>query len=165
MRFAVLTLICMFLFSACNESEHSEIYNENNTTVVDGVVYNTDEKPINGLYKTYYSNGNVKMEVYSQNGKPNGAGKFYNEKGILQFEGTFADGLRVGTFYHYYNNGNVHNEMHFTDGVLDGIQQTFNKKGELTAEVVYKKGVAIQGYAVVNGEKQDFTAEELAHFE
>lgn len=165
MRFAFLTLSCLFILFACNESEQNEIYNENNTSVDNGIVYNTDEKPINGLYKTYYSNGNVKMEVYSQNGKPNGVGKFYNERGKLLFEGTFANGVKVGTLYHYYPNGKVHNEMHYTDGVLDGIQQTFDKKGELTAEVTYKKGTAVQGYAVVNGEIIEFTEEELKRFE
>ena len=165
MRFAFFTLFCLFSVAACNESEKNEIYNENNTTVMNGVVYNIDEKPISGLYKTYYSNGNVKMEVYSQNGKPNGMGKFYNEKGSLLFEGSFSNGVRVGTLYHYYPNGKVHNEMHYTDGVLDGTQQTFDKKGELRAEVIYKNGKAVQGYAVVNGEVAEFSEEELAKFE
>ncbi|MBR1825396.1 MAG: hypothetical protein IJ770_02305 [Alphaproteobacteria bacterium] len=165
MRFAVLMLSALLFVAACKESEKNEIYNENNTTVKDGIVYNIDETPINGLYRTYYTNGTVKMEVYSQNGKPNGLGKFYTEDGTLLYEGTFSDGVPVGTMYHYYRNGKVHNEQNYVSGVLHGTQQTYSKKGELTVEVIFDQGKALSGYAVVNGEKIEFTPEELVELE
>ncbi len=162
MRFAYLILLLGLTFiTACKESEKNEIYNENNTTVKDGVVYNIDEAPINGLYRTYFANGNVKMEVYSQNGKPNGLGKFYQEDGTLVYEGTFSDGTPVGTIYQYYHNGKVHNEQNYANGVLHGIQQTFNKKGELTMEITFNQGKATAGYMIINNEKIEFTPEEL----
>ena len=164
MRISWLTVCCLLVLSSCNDSNKTEIYNENNTSVVDGVVYNIDEKPINGLYKTYFPNGNVKMEVYSQNGKPNGNGKFYNERGKLMYEGVFADGKPVGTMYQYYGNGKVHNEMHYTDGLYDGAQYTYNKDGELQMEIIFNKGIAVSGYVLVNGKENEFTAEELEKF-
>ena len=164
MRIAILALGLICMLSACKENDNNEIYNENNTSVADGVVYNIDEKPINGLYKTYYPNGNVKMAVYSHNGKPNGIGKFYTERGKLAYEGAFADGVPVGTMYQYYSNGKVHNELHYTDGQLDGVQHVYDKKGELSVEVIINNGKAISGYAVVNGEKREFTEEELEKF-
>lgn len=164
MRIAILALSLILMLSACNQSDSNEIYNENNTSVVDGVVYNIDEKPINGLYKTYYANGNVKMEVYSRNGKPNGSGKFYTENGKLAYEGTFADGVPVGTLYQYYHSGKVHNELHYTDGRLDGTQRVFDKKGALKVEVVINNGKAVSGFAMVDGEEREFTPEELEKF-
>lgn len=165
MRFAVLVLSLLITLSACKKSDKSEIYNENNTTVKDGIVYNIDEAPINGLYRTYHSNGNLKMEVYSKNGKPNGQGKFYNEDGTLLYEGTFENGMPIGTIYHYYRNGKVHNEQNYAEGVLHGVQQTFDKKGELRAEVVFDKGKALSGYVIINSEKIMFTPEELEKLE
>lgn len=164
MRIAILALSLILMLSACGKNDNNEIYNENNTSVVDGVVYNIDEKPINGLYKTYYSNGNVKMEVYSHNGRPNGSGKFYTESGKLAYEGVFADGVPVGTMYQYYRSGKVHNELHYTDGRLDGTQRVFDKKGELSVEVVINNGQVVSGFAMVNGEKREFTPEELEKF-
>ncbi len=164
MRIALIVFCCIISLSACKKSDKKEIYNENNTSVIDGVVYDIDEKPINGLYKTYFSNGNVKMEVYSQNGKPNGTGKFYNERGRLIYEGMFVDGRPVGTMYQYYANGNVHNEMNYTDGMLDGTQRTYDKRGELMVEIVFDKGQAVSGYAIVDGENSEFTPEELQKF-
>lgn len=165
MRFAIFAISLMIAISACKKADKSEIYNENNTTVKDGVVYNIDETPINGLYRTYHSNGNVKMEVYSKNGKPNGQGKFYNKDGTLKYEGTFENGAPTGAFYHYYRNGNVHNEQNYADGVLHGVQQTFDKTGKLSVEVVYEKGKALSGYVMVNGERITFTPEELEKLE
>ncbi len=165
MRFAILALSVLLMLSACKKQEKNEIYNENNTTVKNGVVYNIDETPINGLYRTYHSNGNVKMEVYSKNGLPNGQGKFYNEDGTLLYEGMFENGAPIGTIYHYYRNGKVHHEQNYVGGVLHGVQQTFDKKGEISVEIVFDKGKALSGYVVVNGEKIDFTPEELEKFE
>lgn len=165
MRIAIWALSAFLMISACKKADKNEIYNENNTTVKNGVVYNIDESPINGLYRTYHSNGNIKMEVYSKNGLPNGQGKFYNEDGTLLYEGTFENGAPIGTIYHYYRNGSVHNEQNYADGVLHGVQQTFSKKGELSVEVVYDKGKALSGYVVVNGEKVAFTPEELEQLE
>ena len=162
MRFAVLLMLAVGFISACKEQPKNEIYNENNTTVIDGVVYDIDEHPISGLYKTYYSNGNVKMEVYSKNGKPNGLGKFYSKEGYLTYEGTFNDGVPVGTMYQYYRNGKVHNEMNYANGVWHGVQQTFDKDGELSAEVIYEKGVPISGFVIIDGQTAEFTPEELA---
>ena len=163
MRFVLLFMMGItLLISACEKTEKNEIYNENNTSVIDGIVYNIDEKPINGLYRTYYSNGNLKMEVYSKDGKPNGQGKFYNENGTLLYEGTFENGQPVGTIYHYYRNGKVHNEQNYAEGVLHGTQRSFTKKGELSVEVVYEKGKAVSGYVVISGEHVPFTDEELA---
>ncbi len=164
MRIALMIFCGILALNACKKTEKNEIYNENNTSVVDGVVYNIDEKPINGLYKTYFPNGNVKMEVYSQNGKPNGSGKFYNERGRLTYEGTFADGKPVGTMYQYYSSGKVHNEMHYTDGELDGEQRTYDKEGNLIVEIVFHNGKAVSGYAVVNGQETPFSEEELERF-
>lgn len=165
MRFAILTISLLFILTACKETKKNEIYNENNTTVKNGVVYNIDEKPIEGLYRTYHSTGNIKMEVYSKNGKPNGHGKFYDEDGNLLYEGTFEDGQPVGTVYNYYRNGKVHNEHNYAEGVMHGVQQTFKENGELHIEVVFEKGKALSGYMIINDEKVYFTPEELSKLE
>lgn len=165
MRLALIIFWCVLIaIGSCKKNDRNEIYNENNTSVADGVVYDMDERPINGLYKTYFPNGNVKMAVYSRNGKPNGAGKFYNERGKLVYEGTFENGLPVGTLYQYYMNGNVHNEMHYTGGKLDGVQHIYDKNGDMTVEIMFNDGRAVSGFAMVNGQPNDFTAEELEKF-
>ncbi|MBP5352949.1 MAG: hypothetical protein J6Y91_04210 [Alphaproteobacteria bacterium] len=165
MKRLILPLALAALLSACGDSSDVEIYNENNTTVMNGVVYNIDEKPINGVYKIYYSNGNVRMEIESKNGKPNGEGKFYNEDGVLNYSAHFIDGVLDGAMLNYYPDGRVHNELHYTDGKMEGAQKTFDEKGALTVEAVFEKGKAVSGYTVIDGKKVELIAEELASLE
>ena len=68
MKIRILVTVCTALLSACGESDRDEIYNENNTNVVNGVVYDINEKPINGIYKIYYANGKVKTESLKVSG-------------------------------------------------------------------------------------------------
>ena len=63
---SLLLLSSFFFILGCDDGIKDEIYNENNTTVSGGVVYDTDEQPINGLYRVYYPNGIVKMEIQSK---------------------------------------------------------------------------------------------------
>lgn len=164
MKIRHFLLISTVLLNACNESERSEIYNENNTSVVNGVVYNISEKPINGLYRTYYPNGNLRMEIHSQNGLPNGIGRFYDNDGVLLYQGMFANGKLNGSLYQYYQDGTLHNEMNYKDGELDGLQKVFTQDGEQTAEIEYKNGKPINGYVILKHQKVELTPDELKAF-
>ena len=160
-NFVLLSAVFLCL-CGCGDSDKDEIYNENNTTVKNGVVYDIDEKPINGLYKVYYANGNVKMEVQSKNGVPDGEGKFYDENGNIQFAGNFVGGKIEGKFYNYYEDGSVHNEMNYKNGEQDGEQKLLNPDGSLSVSVMVENGKVVSGYAMENGKQVPFTPEELA---
>lgn len=162
MKFLPLLVCSVLLLSSCDESGNGEIYNENNTNVSGGIVYNIDEEPINGLYRVYYSDGNIKMEMQSRGGKPDGMGKFYTPEGNLSFQGNIVGGYPEGVFYNYYPDGQVHNEMNYTKGVKDGAQKVYSEDGKLQAEIIFENGEPVSGFALVNGEKVDFDAEELS---
>lgn len=160
MKFLSLLVACL-LITSCDETGKDEIYNENNTNVSGGVVYNIDDEPINGLYKVYYADGNLKMEVQSKAGKPDGIGKFYSEDGTLYFQGNFSNGLPDGTFYNYYPDGQIHNELNYVNGIKSGLQKVYDEKGNLVVEVVLENGEPTSGYAVVKDKKVSLTPEEL----
>lgn len=162
MRVLPLLLIWGVLLGSCDDKVREEIYNENNTSVSGGVVYSIEDKPIDGLYKIYYSDGTVKMEVQSKNGVPNGVGKFYTAEGLLNFQGNFANGRLHGAFYNYYPDGLVHNEMNYEHGELHGVQRSYDDEGNLTIEIVYENGKPVSGFTMIKDEKSELTAEELA---
>ncbi len=161
MRINVLAVFATCLLLACTESDNAEIYNENNTNVVDGIVYDMNERPINGLYKIYYPNGNVKMEVRSKNGRPDGEGKFYDEVGNLLFSGTFKNGVIHGKMYNYYADGTVRNEMNYVNGVQHGTYKTYKENGDLAINVEFEQGKAISGYTMLQEHKVELSAEDL----
>lgn len=161
MKIIFLPAIALLMLTACNESEKNEIYNENNTNVINGVVYNINEKPINGVYKTYDEHGNVRMKITSKDGKPHGMGYFFRENGSLQYEAEFKDGILDGQLNQYYVNGALHNEMHYVKGIHDGVQKTFDSEGNQTAEIVYENGKPVSGFVLFNNEQINLTDDEL----
>lgn len=161
MKHLYLVIALVLFMSACKKNKEAEIYNENNTNVVNGIVFDIYEKPINGIYKTYYTNGNVKMEMSAKNGIPDGEGQFYDENGNLQYSGTFEQGKINGKFYQYYEDGNVHNELNYINGIQSGAQILYDAKGQISAEVLYDKNKAISGYVLIEGEKIELDADEL----
>lgn len=157
-----LFFIATLIVVGCNDDVRNEIYNENNTSIVDGVVLDVDDHPISGIYRTYYADGAVKMEMQSEGGKPDGYGKFYNADGVLAYSGYFKKGVLDGELYSYFDNGQVQNEMNYENGLRHGIQKIFDENGNLRVEVEYNHGIAVRGYAVVNGSQAEFSTEELA---
>lgn len=153
--------VALLILPACEKSDDEEIYNENNTNVINGVVYDIDEKPINGIYKTYYSNGSIKMEMRAKNGLPDGEGKFFDENGNIQFSGTFENGKINGKFYQYYEDGTVHNELNYNNGIQTGAQILYDNNGLISAEVMYQDNRALAGYVIIDGEKIALETEEL----
>ena len=55
----------------------------------------------NGIQKTYYENGQMKMEVLHKNGKKDGMGKLYSTKGILVGEFPFKNDMLDGLVKKY----------------------------------------------------------------
>ena len=161
MKIRILGIALAGFLSACGESGTDEIYNENNTNVVEGIVYDINEKPINGTYKIYYPNGNVKMEVKSKNGKPDGLGRFYDEDGNIVFEGNFKNGLMNGKMLNFYPDGSIHNEINYTNGKPDGLYKTYNQDGTPVVEVLFENGTASKGYAIIQEHKIYLTPEDL----
>lgn len=155
-------IFATLLLGACKKSTTDEIYNENNTSVINGIVFDIEEKPINGIYKTYYGNGSVKMEMAAKNGLPNGEGRFYDENGNLQFSGTFENGKINGKFYQYYEDGNIHNELNFAQGVQVGEQILYDNNGQKSAEVIYENNRAVSGYVIIESEQILLDEEDLS---
>jgi antitoxin component YwqK of YwqJK toxin-antitoxin module len=160
MKYLYVALLCVFL-AGCGKTDEPEIYNENNTNVINGIVYDIYEKPINGIYKTYYGNGSIKMEMAAQGGLPEGEGKFYDENGSLQYDATFVDGKLNGKFYHYYEDGNIHNELNYVNGQQSGVQILYDDKGQKAAEVYYENNRAVKGYVFIDGKKIELNESEL----
>ena len=153
--------VTVLFMLGCKEAEKNEVYNENNTNVINGVVYDIEDKPINGIYKTYYGNGSVKMEMTAQNGLPEGEGRFYDENGNLQFSGSFKNGKINGKFYQYYEDGNIHNELNYINGEQTGIQILYDDNAQKAAEVIFENNRAVSGYVIIENKQIPLEEEDL----
>ncbi|MBR3501477.1 MAG: hypothetical protein IKO06_01065 [Alphaproteobacteria bacterium] len=154
-------LLMISMLACCGKDKEEEVYNENNTNVVNGVVYDIYDKPINGIYKAYHGNGSVRMEMNARKGLPDGDGRFYDENGNLAYSITFKNGKLNGKFYHYYEDGNIHNELNYVDGEQSGTQILYDEKGQQVVDLFYENNKAVKGYVFVDGEKIEFDEDEL----
>ncbi|MCQ2263675.1 MAG: hypothetical protein MJZ70_05270 [Bacteroidales bacterium] len=76
---------------------------------------------------------NAENKVNSQ-GKKEGFWKKYDDKGVLLYEGTFNNGVPVGTFKYYHANGKLKSTTNFIQGTHKVHTILFDQNEKLAAE-------------------------------
>jgi antitoxin component YwqK of YwqJK toxin-antitoxin module len=118
----------------------------------------------NGIYESFYENGNIFERAEYRNDVLNGEKKFYFENGQVQsieqhqmgnYHGTFKsfdstgqvmqialyeDNQTVGDLLNYYRNGQLKEKVHFENGTENGPFVEYFENGQLKAEGNYKDG-------------------------
>lgn len=112
-----------------------------------------------GVWKEFWSNGDLKSEVsfknnkkqgleiswfdeldcvehesYYKNGVLDGPSIYYSKKCKKDFFETFKNGIKEGLEISYYSNGNIKAEGNFKKGSLDGYYRLYDKKGNFSFE-------------------------------
>ena len=78
-----------------------------------------DGKPINGIVKQYYENGNIWREMTIKNGRENGVER------------------------EYYESGQLHVVADVIDGKTHGLSKLYNENGQLNMELVWDNGEVV----------------------
>ena len=71
-------------------------------------------------------------------GKIEGFFKSWHENGQLKSEGFFKNGMQEGLLKWWHENGQVRREGTFKEGKLNGIFKEWNENGQLESEETYK---------------------------
>jgi antitoxin component YwqK of YwqJK toxin-antitoxin module len=100
----------------------------------------TKEDNKSGISKEFYSNGKIKTETESVNGKANGLMKNYNPDGNLETVYTFRDGKRQGPSVEYYPDGKLRMKLFYKDNKKEGMAIWYYKSGKIFREIPYKEG-------------------------
>ncbi len=138
-----------------------QLYYDGVTLKVEGRLKN---RMIDGPYKEFFPNGQLKSEVNKENGIKNGVERGFTEEGVLVIEKNYKNGIHDGRYKGYYENGALKLEGefqegkltgetktfyddstpmridHYLDGKVDGASQVFYKNGKLRAEYQFKQG-------------------------
>jgi hypothetical protein len=101
------------------------------------------------IAREYYSDGTIKTETESKNGKANGLMKTFDRDGNISSVYTFVDGVREGPAVSYYPSGELETKMYYSKGFREGITLWYYKTGELFREIPYNAGK-------VNGIKKSY---------
>lgn len=94
-----------------------------------------------GLWKKYFSNGNVKDEITYAMNRPNGPYKVYYENGKVEEQGVWKNNRNIGDFKRYHPNGKVAQNFNFnTSGKREGKQQYYYENGQIMIEGNWDSG-------------------------
>ena len=113
-----------------------------------------------GLWITYYANGNKRSEGTYRNGRKHGKWTLYHANGNLQSEATFHDGKYTGHYVSYHPNGKKFREGHYAeiqgnsyDGRKEGVWYQYAEDGETVHyRVVYKHGRVVERISYLDPE-------------
>jgi antitoxin component YwqK of YwqJK toxin-antitoxin module len=73
---------------------------------------------IDGTFKSWYPNGQLKFQGHKINGKQRGRHRSYHPNGQLRQEFILSDSGFVGRLRTYYSNGQIEMDGPYTDGVV-----------------------------------------------
>lgn len=109
----------------------------------------------NGVYKTYYSNGQTKQESFYANDELDGVVKEWYENGKLKFEKHYKKGIRRGNWKFWYENGLVERITQYNEeGQMDGYDISFFENGEKSGEIIYKNNVIVNKLKEIGASKK-----------
>src|SRR3712207_2573006 len=115
----LICIVCIFLyhlaFTQNRQVEH--FYDQEKKILKESYTVKGKNPPIiEGLYTSYYTNGQVKTKGYYKNNLPNDVWEYYYENGKLKMTGPLVDNIPNGYWKYYHENGNLHMEGNFENG-------------------------------------------------
>lgn len=99
------------------------------------------EGRLDGAFKEFFPNGNVKREVRYMNGKLNGLFRTYYENGQIEQEAVYQDGQIEGMYRSFYEGGDLHQEKSYIHGKLNGVYRAIDEHEIPFFEISYKDDI------------------------
>ena len=157
---SLLIISSVFFYSCGTRTSHLNfrlgedglIYNTNNDDLFTGTIIDTADVVIefqvvngkkNGLFKTYYLNGQTEKCGYVVNNDNIGEWKYYYPDGQIESHGSFKKNVPAGKWVSYYRNGSVKCEGNYKNGKQNGNWIYYNKTGEIINVKFFQEGVFI----------------------
>lgn len=144
----------LFTFQVHSQDIKSYVIYENDTiNIID------KDSLKQGVWKEFWSNGDLKSEVSYKNNKKQGHEIiWYDSPDCVQQESYYKDGELDGPSIYYSKKCKKDFFETFSKGVKEGIEISYHANGNIKAEGTYKKG-NLDGYYRVYDKKGNFSFE------
>lgn len=101
-----------------------------------------------GFWRYYWPDGDLKYEVYYENGEKEGLEiKYYDAQDCLEFSNTYHKGNLDGPSVSFFSNCAIKCEEQFNDGQKSGYERCYDEQGNLQTEGKFSKGELDGAYA------------------
>lgn len=133
--------------------KHYEIQDKDTVNIID--TNNLKQ----GIWREFWSNGDLKLETSYKDGKKDGLEiTWYDHPDCVEQEAFYKDGKLDGTVTHYSKRCRKDFFETYKNGVKHGLELEYYNNGYLKAEGVYKNG-SLDGYYSVYDRKGRFSFE------
>lgn len=109
------------------------------------LVTDASGRPIAGISKNYYDDGQIRNEVPVKDGMRHGVAREYYESGQLAAAIEYQANLKNGWSKWYYQDGILYQEAQFVANQKEGIEKKYYNTGELMAVLKWKGGKPVPG--------------------
>lgn len=91
-----------------------------------------------GMWETYYTNGQLSHKGGYKNGEREGLWEYYFDNGKLSGKGVYKNGIREGLWIEYY--GDLFIKVNYKNGTQHGHFEVYNTSGSLKEKGSYDEG-------------------------
>lgn len=125
----------------CENGYNVKYIYKGNKTKETGKMINGEK---DGIWTTYYENGNIESKGGYSNDEKKGEWKYYYENGNLKEEGVYLHNKRVSKWQTYYEDGTTLYEIGsyggYDAGGKNGVWKIFHRNGNLKLGCYYNRG-------------------------
>jgi len=137
-------LMIFVLFTSCFSSTESRVtwYNEKDVQLQNVAgVYKMNDEPLSGIIYRLAENHKDTVAVASfVNGLEDGVWRSYYSNGQLKERRSFNEGKKTGVYEGWWPKGKWRSLYHFENDEYEGSCKDWNDKGQLTSNMNYSRG-------------------------
>jgi len=101
-----------------------------------------------GFWRYYWQNGDLKYEVYYENGEKHGLEmRYFDAQDCMEFTNTYKNGVLNGPSVTFFPNCKIKTEENFRNGLKHGSERVFDENGFLLTEGKFNNGELEGSYA------------------
>lgn len=101
-----------------------------------------------GFWRYFWPNGDLKYEVYYENGEKEGLEiAYFDNQDCLEYSNTYHKGILEGPRTMFYPNCSTRVEEVYKAGMKTGYEREYDQNGFVTTEAVFEKGELAGSYA------------------
>jgi len=112
---------------------------KNDTIIAEGIIL--DNGIYNGVWKYYYSTGELKSKGDYINGSKNNLWIYYFKNGQIQQKGKYKNEQPTGEWKWYYQNGQLRRVEYYRKNKLEGTQIEYDRQGNEITHGEYYNGL------------------------
>ena len=109
---------------------------------IEGIYYcdSDQNKLYNGPYREYFENGDLKMEMYIVQGKPDDTYVVYYSNAKIKEVRSYLNGVFNGIWRSYSEQGVLMAQAEYLNGMKHGLWRIWDEQGTLRYEMQYDRG-------------------------